>query len=194
MSRHYLYLGACSEAVLAEPNRVLEHFIAKGSPADVLLHQKCRELDDEGYLIDWACELNEDYFDGELEFNLCWSHTRVASAGNSKGFIDRRTGKVTAGGKVTISYLIAEHAYTDNEDVVEYLMMHEMAHQVEMNHSNRFWKIVARNPNAVTGYTKYHGKSFPVVVHEPFTETYIDPKSRQGAYLASTGYAEGERV
>lgn len=192
----YLYLGYCSEAILARQlgGEQITGFIEQGSPSDVLLHEKCRELDDEGYLIDWVCELNQDYFNNELEFDLGWSHARVATAGNAKGITDRRNGRVVAGGKITISYLIAEHAYTDNEDVVEYLLMHEMAHLVEMNHSLNFWRVVARNPNAVTGYTKYHGKSFPLVERTPFTSMYVDPRSREGGYLASTGIPAGGKV
>lgn len=196
MKRKHLYLGACSEAVLSRPDQPpLTGYIERDSDADRNLHIKAGELEDEGYLADFACEINNDYFDNELEFTLRWSHTRVATAGNSKGICDRRHGKVISGGKIAISYLIAEHAYTDDEDIVEYLLMHEMAHQLHMNHGYDFWKLVGRNPAAVSGYTKYHGKDFPILLHPLLIpQVNIDPRSRQDGYLATGGYPEGEIV
>lgn len=196
MKRRYLYLGACSEVVLCRPgDSPLTGYIERDSDADRNLHIKADDLEEENYLDDFACEINNDYFDNKLKFKLRWSHARVYSAGNSKGLVDRRTNKVVRNGIITISYLIAEHAYTDNEDIVEYLLMHEMAHQVQMNHSYRFWKLVEANLAAVSGYTKYHGKDFPRHLHPLLTATRrVDPRSRQGAYLATGGYPAGEIV
>ncbi len=196
LKRTYLYLGACSEVVLSRPDDPpLVGYIERDSDSDRNLHIKAGELEDEDYLHDFACELNNDYFDNELSFTLRWSHTRVATAGHSRGVCNYRHGKVISGGKIIISYLIAEHAYSATEDVVEYLLMHEMAHQVEMNHSGRFWKLVAQNPAAVRGYELYHARrDFPYKTHTLLNAGRVDPRSRGDGYLATGGYPEGEVV
>lgn len=210
MARQYLWLGACSEVVLSRPPLdPLPHFIEKDSPADLALHEKARELADENYLEDWAAELNADYFDDELKFDLKWSHALIATGGGARGKTDVRHGKVIRDGRITISYRLAYHAYTDTEICVEYLLMHEMAHMLEMlrvkdskmssintamNHHYAFWLIVARNPNAVNGHHLFLGKDFPIDL-TPLSKRkiYIDPRSK-GTRLASTGYPEGETI
>jgi len=190
------YLGACSEVVLSRPDqKPLVGYIERNSEADLALHLKARELADEYYLEDFAAELNEDYFNGELKFQLKWSHSMVANWGNARGLTARRQGKVIYDGKITVSYLLSNYAYTDGEEMVEYVVMHEMAHMLEMNHSYKFWQIVARNSAAVRGHSLYEGKDFPIDLTPPSKhKIYVDSRSRKGAYLASTGYKEGGQV
>ena len=145
------YLGACSEVVLSRPDqKPLVGYIERNSEADLALHLKARELADEYYLEDFAAELNEDYFNGELKFQLKWSHSMVANWGNARGLTARRQGKVIYDGKITVSYLLSNYAYTDGEEMVEYVVMHEMAHMLEMNHSYNMCAI-----SCITTYSKW---------------------------------------
>jgi len=193
----YIYLGACSEVVLTQAHRKpLIGYIEKDSEADEALHLKARQLETENYLEDWAAELNTDYFNDELRFKLRWSHVRTRTGGGAKGYTDPK-GKVTKGGEVIISYRLAHHAYTETEDCVEYLLMHEMAHMLEMNHYYNFWTIVARNPAAINGHQLYHGKSFPIALPRPTLQgerTYIDARSLKGKYLATGGHPPGQII
>lgn len=195
MTRQYLYLGACSEIILARPyGKPLVGYIETNSPANIALHDKARELANENYLDDFAAELNADYFGNTLEFKLEWAHNFSAFSGKARGKLNRPYGAVVKDGLIRISHTIAQHAYTDTEDVVEYILMHEMAHMLEMNHHYIFWLIVARNPNAVNGHHLFFGQDFPIdLTPLPRRKIYIDPRSK-GTRLASTGYPEGETI
>lgn len=206
MGVKYLYMGACCEEVLLrDSGETLTGYIEKGSDADLALHQRARELEDENYLEDWAAEINDDYFDGELTFKLRWSHTRTRTLGGAKrkvlsagyaGYTSSPFTPVPGTNVLTASYRLAYHAYTDTEDVVEYLLMHEMAHFIEMNHHYNFWKIVATNSAAVNGHRLYHGKDYPISLHEykAINPQRTDIRSRQGGYLATGGYPEGQTL
>lgn len=52
----------------------------------------------------------------------------------------RRWGSCSAGGKIHISWLLL---FADPEDV-DYVLVHELAHRVEFNHSAAFWAIVGQ--------------------------------------------------
>ena len=91
-----------------------------------------RELDDAD-LQRIAEALNRKHFDGKLRWaSITWS-TRQ----------DRRYGSCTpADGTIRISHRLA----TMPPFVLEYVVMHELAHLIEANHGPRFWRLVNRYP------------------------------------------------
>jgi hypothetical protein len=93
---------------------------------------KGRELDD-GELQRIAQRLNRSYFDGKLAWeSIAWS-TRQ----------EKRYGSCTPADRtIRISHRLAPMPAF----VLEYVVMHELAHLVEANHSPRFWKLVNRYP------------------------------------------------
>ena len=80
-----------------------------------------------------ARELNRTCFDGNLE----WTSIRWVTNQN------RRVGSCTpARGTIRISHRVAEMpAFVRN-----YVIVHELAHLVEPNHSARFWQLANRYP------------------------------------------------
>jgi predicted metal-dependent hydrolase len=91
-----------------------------------------RALDDD-QLAQIAARLNRRYFDGRLSWSsLAWSAQQ-----------NRRYGSCTpADRSIRISHrLAAMPAF-----VLEYVVMHELAHLLEANHGPRFWKLVNRYP------------------------------------------------
>ena len=89
-------------------------------------------LSDEG-LEKRAQELNRKYFDGRLQ----WRSLRYVTNQNS------RFGSCTPeDGAIRLSHRLAAMP----QWVHDYVLVHEMAHLVESNHSQRFWKLVNRNP------------------------------------------------
>ncbi len=91
-----------------------------------------RELDDAD-LAQIARRLNQQYFDGRLRWNsLAWSARQ-----------QKRYGSCTPADKtIRISTRLAAMP----RFVLEYVVMHELAHLVEANHGPRFWKLVSRYP------------------------------------------------
>ena len=82
-----------------------------------------------------AFELNRIYFDGVLE----WESIRWVS--NQ----DKRHGSCTpTRGSIRISHRVAQMP----KFVQDYILVHELAHLLEPNHSDRFWKLVERYPRA----------------------------------------------
>lgn len=77
--------------------------------------------------------LNRRYFDGKLEVReIRWVTNQ-----------DRRFGSCTpATGTIRISHRLAEMP----DWVLDYVIVHELAHLVEPNHSPRFWNLVNRYP------------------------------------------------
>ena len=93
---------------------------------------KRRELDDAD-LARIADRLNREHFGGRLSWeSLTWSTNQ-----------ERRYGSCTPALRtIRISHrLAAMPAF-----VLEYVVMHELAHLVEANHGPRFWKLVNRYP------------------------------------------------
>lgn len=93
---------------------------------------KRRELDD-GELQRLAERLNREHFGGSLRWaSIAWSTQQ-----------DRRYGSCTPALRtIRISHrLAAMPAF-----VLEYVVVHELAHLVEANHGPRFWKLVNRYP------------------------------------------------
>ena len=74
-----------------------------------------------------------------------------------------RWGSCSSGGNISFSWrLILAPKY-----VMEYVVVHELCHLVEMNHSHRFWKLVSElYPEYIAAKTwlKKHGKT----LHRPF--------------------------
>lgn len=91
-----------------------------------------RELDDAD-LQRIAAELNRRYFDGKLSWaSIAWSAQQ-----------NKRYGSCTPADRtIRISHRLA----TMPPFVLEYVVMHELAHLVEANHGPRFWRLVNRYP------------------------------------------------
>ncbi len=78
-------------------------------------------------------ELNKQYFDGKLR----WQSIRFVTNQNT------RFGSCTpANGTIRISHRLVDMPRW----VLRYVVMHEICHLVEANHSARFWKLVNRYP------------------------------------------------
>ncbi|MDA0245123.1 MAG: M48 family metallopeptidase [Chloroflexi bacterium] len=94
--------------------------------------QQRRELDD-GDLAQIAHDLNQRYFQGKLKWQtLQWSTQQ-----------DKRYGSCTpADQTIRISHRLAKLP----RFVLEYVVMHELAHLLEANHGRNFWKLVGRYP------------------------------------------------
>ena len=90
-------------------------------------------LNSEGDLQRRAAELNRLYFDGRLE----WASVRYVTNQNF------RYGSCSpADGTIRISSALAEMPRW----VRDYVLLHELAHLVEPNHSKNFWALVNRYP------------------------------------------------
>lgn len=97
--------------------------------------RKAREQLDDAALARRARTLNKRYFDGKLK----WKSIKWASNQN------KVAGSCSAGkGTIRISHRLAEMPAF----VRDYVIVHELAHLKEPNHSPRFWKLVNRYPKA----------------------------------------------
>lgn len=94
-------------------------------------HQK-QELDHQG-LAQIAARINREYFQNRLRWeSLEWSTQQ-----------DKRYGSCTPTLKtIRISHRLA----TMPLFVIEYVVMHELAHLIESNHGPRFWRLVNQYP------------------------------------------------
>ena len=91
-----------------------------------------RELDDAG-LEQRAAELNQLYFNGRLS----WQSIRWSSRQN------RRHGSCSPlKGTIRISH----HLVKVPRFVLDYVLVHELAHLLEPNHGRAFWALVNRYP------------------------------------------------
>lgn len=95
--------------------------------------RKKKEKLDDAALAARASGLNRRYFDGRLKWtSLRWvtnQNKRFASCTPSQGTI-------------RISHRLA----TMPEFVLDYVLVHELAHLIEANHGANFWNLVARYP------------------------------------------------
>jgi predicted metal-dependent hydrolase len=88
---------------------------------------------DNGLLERRARELNRLYFDGQL----AWTSIRWVTNQN------KRAGSCTPStGTIRVSHHVAQMPAF----VRDYVLVHEMAHLIEANHSPRFWELVNRYP------------------------------------------------
>jgi predicted metal-dependent hydrolase len=98
----------------------------------ILKREQRRELDDAD-LARIAEQLNERYFGGALRWqSLEWTANQTTRYGSC----------TPALGTIRISHRLASMP----RFVLEYVVMHELAHLVEANHGPRFWKLVNRYP------------------------------------------------
>ncbi|MCX5708428.1 MAG: M48 family metallopeptidase [Candidatus Omnitrophica bacterium] len=89
-----------------------------------------QELDRKQNLIDIARKLNEKYFENKLKIN---SIEYVTDQNSKYGCCNFRDGRIRVSHKVGMM----------PEWVRDYVVVHEMAHLLEPNHSSAFWKIVS---------------------------------------------------
>ena len=117
-------------APLVFPQERLEKIIADFK---VKLEKKRikRELDRQQSLIDVACKLNEKYFQNKLAIN---SIEYVTSQNSKFGCCNYRSANIRISHKVGLM----------PEWVRNYVLIHEMAHLIEPNHSSAFWELVSR--------------------------------------------------
>ena len=80
-----------------------------------------------------ASELNRHYFDGRLQ----WTSMRWVTNQNK-----RFASCTPSQGTIRISHRLA----TMPKFVLDYVIVHELAHLIEANHGANFWKLVARYP------------------------------------------------
>ena len=108
--------------------------ILKDFTARINRHKKLSKLDDQA-LERRANVLNRKYFDNLLH----WESIRWVT--NQ----ERRHGSCnTDSGTIRISHRIAEMP----RFVQDYVIVHELAHLIEPNHSQRFWELVYQYPRA----------------------------------------------
>jgi predicted metal-dependent hydrolase len=89
------------------------------------------ELDKEKNLLDLANTLNDKYFDNKLRIESI----EYATNQNSRfGCCNYRTAKIRISHKIGLM----------PRWVRKYVLIHEMAHLIEPNHSRAFWDIVCR--------------------------------------------------
>jgi len=89
------------------------------------------ELDKEKNLLDLASALNEKYFANKLQIK---SIEYAANQNSRFGCCNYRTAKIRISHKIGLL----------PEWVRKYVLIHEMAHLIEPNHSRAFWNIVSR--------------------------------------------------
>ncbi len=95
------------------------------------LARRKADLNGEGELARRADELNRRYFDGKLRPRSIKYVTNQ----------DQRFGSCTpATGTIRISHRLAEMPLW----VLDYVLVHELAHLLQPNHSQRFWRLVSR--------------------------------------------------
>ena len=90
-----------------------------------------QELDRKQNLIDIARKLNVKYFENKLKIN---SIEYVTDQNSKYGCCNFRDGWIRVSHKVGLM----------PEWVRDYVIVHEMAHLIEPNHSSAFWDIVSR--------------------------------------------------
>ena len=99
----------------------------------VLAAEQRRQLNSDNALEARARDLNARYFEGKLR----WTSIRYVT--NQNG----RYGSCTPGqGTIRISHRLAEMPLW----VLDYVLVHELAHLVEANHGKRFWRLVNHYP------------------------------------------------
>ncbi len=112
----------------AEENAWIERMVDR-----VRLKALRRELDDDETLERRARELNRQYFDGKLK----WTSIRYVTNQSE------RYGSCSPKSRtIRISHKLAEMPRW----VLDYVLVHEMAHLVRADHSTAFWRVVNRYP------------------------------------------------
>ncbi len=98
-----------------------------------LERRKSRQNLDNADLERRAAELNHRYFEGRLTWqSICWSSRQ-----------NRRHGSCSpAQGSIRISHNLVKVPHF----VLDYVLVHELAHLLEPNHGRAFWALVNRYP------------------------------------------------
>jgi hypothetical protein len=89
------------------------------------------ELDKSDNLTERACRINEKYFDNKLKIN---SIEYAADQNRKFGCCNFRSANIRISHRIGLM----------PEWVRDYVIIHEMAHLIEPNHSSAFWDIVSR--------------------------------------------------
>lgn len=109
-----------------EEQRWVERMMEKATKA-----KRRSELNNDGELARRAQELNARYFDGRLTYES------IKYVTNQN---DRFGSCTPATGTIRISHRLAEMPSW----VLDYVIVHELAHLLQPNHSDRFWRLVNR--------------------------------------------------
>jgi len=92
-----------------------------------------------------ARKMNRRYFDGQLEWaSIRWVTNQNKRVGSCTPAGGRTASGKGAKGTIRISHRVAEMPAF----VRDYVLVHELAHLIEPNHSPRFWELVNRYPKA----------------------------------------------
>ena len=121
--RIYVYLpeGLSKE----EEKRYVDELVEK-----VENRKRRQKLNDDGSLTRRAQELNEKYFDGKLEFRIKYVTNQSSKSGSCT--------------PATKTIRISDRVANMPPWVRDYVIIHELAHLVQPNHSREFWKLVNR--------------------------------------------------
>ena len=121
--RIYVYLpeGLSKE----EEKRYVDELVEK-----VEKRKRRQKLNDDGSLTRRAQELNEKYFDGKLEFRIKYVTNQSSKSGSCT--------------PATKTIRISDRVADMPPWVRDYVIIHELAHLVQPNHSREFWKLVNR--------------------------------------------------
>lgn len=92
-----------------------------------------RALNEQGQLLQRARKLNRKYFNGELEFTTVKYSTAQS---RSFGLCYPKRGTIRINGCLSKM----------PQWVEDYVIVHELAHLVHINHSKEFWELVQRYP------------------------------------------------
>jgi len=129
----------------AEEQKIVQKFIAsfkKKSAPKITSDKDLKKLAD---------ELNRQYFQGELKYSICWSK-RQNSIQGSCAFKNKT---------IRISERLKEVPLW----VLKGVIVHELAHLLVQNHSQKFWEIANRYPlmersrGYLIAFEKYSGKN-----------------------------------
>lgn len=96
--------------------------------------QKKKDLGGRDWLTRRAEKLNQKYFGGKLRFEINWS-------GRQKKVFGSCTSRQK---KIRVSSRLAKAP----KWVLDYVLVHELAHLLEPNHSQSFWKLVRQYKRA----------------------------------------------
>jgi predicted metal-dependent hydrolase len=94
---------------------------------------KRRQLNSGGEIERRAIELNRRYFDGKLS----WSSLR---------YVTNQSSRFGSCSPADATIRISAELATMPQFVLDYVIVHELAHLVEANHSDEFWELVNRYP------------------------------------------------